>query len=49
MTADGTPIEGRGVLPDVVVDLPAEAYTKADPTWQRAVELLREGIKKSEN
>jgi hypothetical protein len=49
MTADGTPIEGRGVLPDVVVDLPADAYTKADPTWQKAVELLREGVKKTEN
>ena len=37
MEADGTPIEGRGVQPDIVVDHTAAG----DVTFDRAVEMLR--------
>jgi C-terminal processing protease CtpA/Prc len=47
MLPDGTPIEDRGVPPDVVVDLPESAYQQSDPTWDRAVEVLRAKAKKS--
>ncbi len=47
MLPDGTPIEGRGVRPDVIVDQPESAYQKSDPTWDRAVELLRVKTKKA--
>ncbi len=38
---DGTLIEGVGIAPDVLVDLPASAYANADPTLDKAIELLR--------
>lgn len=38
---DGTPFEGRGLEPAVLVDAPAEAYRAADPTLAEALELLR--------
>jgi hypothetical protein len=38
---DGTPVEGRGIRPNVLVDLPDSAFDKADPIWEKAVELLR--------
>jgi C-terminal processing protease CtpA/Prc len=38
---DGTPIEGAGIAPDVAVDAPAGAYKEKDPTWEKAVEVLR--------
>jgi hypothetical protein len=41
MLPDGTPVEDRGVPPDVVVEAPRPAYQQADPTWNRAVEVLR--------
>lgn len=41
MMPDGEPIEDRGIQPDVVVDLPQTAYEKSDPTWNKAVEVLR--------
>ncbi|MGO9463721.1 MAG: sigma-70 family RNA polymerase sigma factor [Isosphaeraceae bacterium] len=47
MLPDGTPIEGRGVRPDVIVDEPESAYQETDPTWDRAVELLRVKTKKA--
>jgi hypothetical protein len=47
MLPDGTPIEGHGVLPNVVVDKPESDYQTSDPTWDRAVELLRSKIKKA--
>jgi len=47
MLPDGSPIEGRGVPPDVVVDQPEPAYQNSDPTWDRAVELLRAKTKKA--
>jgi C-terminal processing protease CtpA/Prc len=42
---DGTPVEGRGVPPEIVVDLPETAYEKADPTWERAVQVLRQKVR----
>jgi C-terminal processing protease CtpA/Prc len=44
MLPDGTPVEGRGVVPDVRVDAPTEAYVDGDPTWEKAVEVLRAKI-----
>jgi Peptidase family S41/Tricorn protease C1 domain/Carboxypeptidase regulatory-like domain len=38
---DGTPIEGVGITPDVAVAAPQSAYEKKDPTWDKAVEVLR--------
>lgn len=38
---DGTPVEGRGVPPKVVVDRPAADYRDADPTLARGLEVLR--------
>jgi hypothetical protein len=38
---DGTLIEYVGIAPDVVVDEPASAYAQADPTLDKALELLR--------
>jgi hypothetical protein len=38
---DGTPIEGKGIVPDVEVTAPAGAYVNADPTWEKAIEALR--------
>jgi C-terminal processing protease CtpA/Prc len=45
MLPDGSPIEGRGVVPEIVVDAPKSAYQHADPAWNRAVELLRSKTK----
>jgi hypothetical protein len=48
MLPDETPVEDRGVPPEIVVHEPKSAYQKADPTWERAVELLRAKCKKAE-
>ncbi len=40
---DGTPVENHGILPDVLVEAPWEAYRDSDPTWDRAIELLDKG------
>jgi C-terminal processing protease CtpA/Prc len=48
MLPDGTPVEDHGVPPEIVVDEPASAYDRADPTWDRAVALLRAQAKKAE-
>jgi hypothetical protein len=48
MMPDGTPVEGRGVRPEVVVDRPPSDYEKGDPTWERAVEVLRSKAKAGE-
>lgn len=42
MLPDGTPIEGRGVVPKVLVDAPREA--QGDAVWEKAREVLREKI-----
>ncbi len=39
---DGSHVEGVGIAPDVVVDLPVSAYESRDPTWERAEALLHE-------
>jgi RNA polymerase sigma-70 factor (ECF subfamily) len=39
---DDTPTEGRGVQPDVAVSIDEAEYANADPTWEKAVEVLRE-------
>jgi hypothetical protein len=40
---DGTPVEGRGIAPEIELDDPLEAYRDSDPTWRRAIDLLRAG------
>lgn len=47
MLPDGTPVEDHGVLPDVLVEQPAKTYQRADPTWDRAVDLVRAKTKKA--
>jgi RNA polymerase sigma-70 factor (ECF subfamily) len=44
---DGTPIEGRGLNPDVRVDAAPDAYSQADPTWEKAREVLRNRVRES--
>src|SRR5262249_55550742 len=44
---DGTPIEGAGITPDIAVDAPQDAYKEEDPTWDRAVEVLRKKVSAS--
>jgi hypothetical protein len=38
---DGTVVEGRGVQPDVAVSFDEAEYANADPTWEKAVDVLR--------
>jgi C-terminal processing protease CtpA/Prc len=45
MLPDGTPVEGRGVPPEILVDLPETSYEHADPTWERALKVLREKVR----
>lgn len=42
---DGSPIEGVGIRPDVVVALPEDAYRDRDPTLDKALEVLRRKTK----
>ncbi|MEN0110094.1 MAG: S41 family peptidase [Planctomycetota bacterium] len=44
MAPDGEPFEGVGIPPDIRVDAPPEAYRDADPTLDRALEVLRERV-----
>jgi carboxyl-terminal processing protease len=44
MMPDGTSFEGVGIAPDVIVDLPPDAYVDGDPTLDRGLELLREKV-----
>jgi hypothetical protein len=41
---DGTPIEGAGIAPDVAVSAAPQAYREKDPTWEKALDVLREKI-----
>ena len=41
LDADGKCLEGIGVSPDVPVKVPPKAYAKADPTLEKAVEILK--------
>ena len=45
MMPDGSPIEGRGIQPNVLVDLPPAAYKNSDPTWEKAIDVLDAKIK----
>ncbi len=38
---DGTPLEGKGVVPQIRVDATPEQYQAADPTLVRGLEILR--------
>ncbi|HLN30564.1 MAG TPA: S41 family peptidase [Gemmataceae bacterium] len=42
---DGSPIEGKGIQPRILVDLPASAYEKSDPTREKAIDILRTNVK----
>ena len=44
MLPDGEIYEGRGIEPDIEVNLPVEAYATGDPTWERGLEVLRKRI-----
>ena len=44
MLPDGDVFEGRGIAPDIEVNLPIEAYATSDPTWERGLEVLRKRI-----
>jgi hypothetical protein len=46
MLPDGTGIEGKGVPPEIEVRETANAYKDADPTLAKALEILRDKIKK---
>ncbi len=37
---DGTPIEGRGVVPMVEANFPASAFGAKDPVFEKGVEVL---------
>jgi carboxyl-terminal processing protease len=43
---DGQTFEGKGILPDVIVDEPPSAYEQQDPTLEKALEILRQKIAK---
>jgi C-terminal processing protease CtpA/Prc len=47
MLPDGRPIEGRGIAPSVAVELSEEEYEKADPTWQKALVVLRDKVEEA--
>jgi C-terminal processing protease CtpA/Prc len=38
---DGVAIEGAGIAPDVELNFPDKVYTEKDPTWDKALEILR--------
>ncbi|HEV3203727.1 MAG TPA: S41 family peptidase [Gemmataceae bacterium] len=42
----GTPIEGIGISPDLELNFPADAYAEKDPTWEKALEVLRKKVAK---
>jgi carboxyl-terminal processing protease len=41
MGPDGSVVERAGVVPDILIDQPPEAYQDADPIFTRAIEVLR--------
>lgn len=41
LTPDGQPFEGKGIQPEIRVDEPAERYQDADPTLQKAIDVLK--------
>jgi hypothetical protein len=43
---DGSPVEGRGIAPHVAVNEPPEAYRDRDPTWEKAMEVMKQKANK---
>jgi C-terminal processing protease CtpA/Prc len=43
---DGSPVEGRGIAPHVAVNEPPEAYRNRDPTWEKAMEVMKQKANK---
>jgi hypothetical protein len=44
MLPDGTPIEGKGVPPDILVNVASEAYRTEDPTLAAGLAVLKDRI-----
>jgi hypothetical protein len=42
---DGTPVEDKGIAPQVLVNEPPDAYRERDPTWEKAIEVMKEKAK----
>ncbi|MFO0811437.1 MAG: S41 family peptidase [Gemmataceae bacterium] len=42
---DGTPVEGVGVKPAIVVEATPDEYRRGDPTWNRGIAVLREKVR----
>jgi len=45
MLPDGTPIEGRGVFPQVEARFPVTAFGEKDPVFEKGIEVLKEKVK----
>jgi hypothetical protein len=45
MLPDGTPIEGRGVIPQIAAKFPATAFESRDPVLEKALEVLAEKVR----
>ena len=45
----GETFEGRGIPPDIKVDELPSAYAAKDPTWEKAVEILRQSANRKTN
>jgi C-terminal processing protease CtpA/Prc len=45
MLPDGTPIEGRGIIPQIEAKFPATAFGSNDPVLEKALEVLRAKVK----
>lgn len=47
MMPDGTPIEGKGIVPKLHMPVPSQAFREKDPLWERATALLRQKVAKA--
>jgi C-terminal processing protease CtpA/Prc len=45
MLPDGTPIEDRGILPQIDAKFPADAFGAKDPVLEKGLEVLKEKVK----
>jgi hypothetical protein len=45
MLPDGTPIEGRGVIPQIEARFPASAFGAKDPVLEKGLEVLKDRVK----
>jgi C-terminal processing protease CtpA/Prc len=46
LTPDGATFEGKGIQPEIEVNLPATDYASADPTLEKGIEVLRKRLKR---